>query len=349
MLIISQYGVVVLVAAIISWLAIQAVLYLFPKVGLLDRPHKYGLKRAPIPYYAGLAIFVAFWLTLAIFLPFDARFLGLLLISFLVLLISFWDDYRGVPPLLRLLMQLLVGVAIYLIGFKIESISNPFGGVIDLSWLTLSIGAYPIEVLAMVFVILWMVLIMNTINWIDGLNGLPSGVSAIAALIIFLLAIRPGMHAIDQVQVATAAAILFGVMVVFWRYDFFPAKILMGDTGSMFLGLILAVLALMSGGKIATLFLVLGFPILDAIWVIFRRILSGKSPFKGDYGHLHHRLLDAGFSVRKALLIIYAGCLGFGLLAVFLGTREKLWAIIVLFLVVALVGMSVVYQSLLKK
>jgi UDP-GlcNAc:undecaprenyl-phosphate GlcNAc-1-phosphate transferase len=120
----------------------------------------------------------------------------------------------------------------------------------------------------------------------------------------------------------------------------------MGDTGSMFIGLMLGVMSLMAGGKLATMFLVMGLPILDAFWVIMRRILSGKSPLKGDLKHFHHRLLDLGWGQRKIMLLIYLVSLGFGVSAVFLGTREKMWALILLVLLMAIVGLFVVYKSI---
>jgi UDP-GlcNAc:undecaprenyl-phosphate GlcNAc-1-phosphate transferase len=119
----------------------------------------------------------------------------------------------------------------------------------------------------------------------------------------------------------------------------------MGDTGSMFLGFILATLAIFSGGKIATAFLVMGFPILDAGWVILRRIVQGKSPMKGDLKHLHHRLLEIGMSDRKALLLIYTVCAGFGGIAVFLEGKNKIYAIMAMLVLMLILGSFAVYLA----
>lgn len=167
----------------------------------------------------------------------------------------------------------------------------------------------------------------------------------IAALSLFLLSIRPEIHYDigSQIPVATMSIILFASALAFWFFDFYPAKILMGDTGSMFLGFVLATLAIFSGGKVATAILVMGFPLLDAIWVILRRIVSGKSPMKGDLKHLHHRFLQIGLSQRKALILIYLLCASFGGIAVFLEGIQKLYAIIVMGVLMIVMGSIAVY------
>jgi UDP-GlcNAc:undecaprenyl-phosphate GlcNAc-1-phosphate transferase len=311
----------------------------------MDRPHKYGLKRDPIPYYGGAAIVVAFLVGALALLPWDFKLLAFLGIGVVVAVISFVDDRRGLSPILRLLMQIFAGIGLFAAGIFVSAIPNPVGPEIALYsnvW-----GG--IAIFSLVVTVLWVVLIMNTMNWVDGLNGLPSGVSTIALLTIFFLSIKPGIHAIDQSTVAVMALLLAMIVVVFWLHDFYPAKILMGDTGSMFLGFMLAGLSIYSGGKLATAFLVLGLPILDAIWVILRRILSKKSPFKGDLEHFHHRLLNAGLTVRQALTVIYIVSVIFGILALILGSGQKIWAIIGLMAVMATIGFSVVILEVEKK
>ncbi|MCC6643476.1 undecaprenyl/decaprenyl-phosphate alpha-N-acetylglucosaminyl 1-phosphate transferase [Candidatus Peregrinibacteria bacterium] len=340
-----NYLVIAVVALLVSILMIRGALWLFPKWGLMDRPHKYGLKRAPIPYYGGIAIVAAFIFTVLIFLKLDFKLAIFLLIALGVAMISFIDDRRGLSPYLRLLMQLAAGVALFFGGIFVTAIPNPIGPEIALgNWM---LGGVAIG--SLLATVLWVVLIMNTMNWVDGLNGLPSGISTIAALVMFALAVKPGIHAVDQSTVAVMALILGIVALVFCFHDFYPAKILMGDTGSMFLGFVLAGLAIYSGGKLATAILVLGFPILDAFWVILRRIFSGNSPFKGDLMHFHHRLQYAGFTVRQALLIIYLACLIFGVLAIFLDTGQKLWALLGLMATMAIFGFIVVILEVEKK
>lgn len=340
-----NYLLIAAFGLLLGFVFVRLALWLFPKWGLMDRPHKYGLKRDPIPYYGGAAIVVAFLVGALALLPWDFKLLAFLGIGVVVAVISFVDDRRGLSPILRLSMQIFAGIGLFAAGIFVSAIPNPVGPEIALSsnvW-----GG--IAIFSLVVTVLWVVLIMNTMNWVDGLNGLPSGVSTIALLTIFFLSIKPGIHAIDQSTVAVMALLLAMIVVVFWLHDFYPAKILMGDTGSMFLGFMLAGLSIYSGGKLATAFLVLGLPILDAIWVILRRILSKKSPFKGDLEHFHHRLLNAGLTVRQALTVIYIVSVIFGILALILGSGQKIWAIIGLMAVMATIGFSVVILEVEKK
>ncbi len=285
-----------------------------------------------------------FFISVLLFVKIDIHVLGLLLGALMIACVSFADDLFGLSPVLRLFAQILAAGVLVASGIGIRSISNPFGApfILDKQAISLAIDTaiVSISLLGALFTILWVVTIVNTMNFLDGLNGLPSGVSAIAALSIFFLSIRPDIHfdISSQVPVATLSIILFAIAFAFMFFDFYPAKILMGDTGSMFLGFLLATLAIFSGGKITTAFLILGFPILDAVWVILRRIVSGKSPFRGDLHHLHHRLIEIGLSERKAVLFIYAVCALFGGIAIFLGPLQKVYAIAVLVILMFIVG-----------
>lgn len=335
------YFWVAITGLVLSAIFLRMAFHFFPKWGLMDRPQKYGLKRAPIPYYGGLVIVISFLIGCAVWLRFDFKLLSFLLLATMVAMVSFFDDLRGIKPVYRLLMQVVVAVLLFLSGTFVTALPNPIGPEINL----MSVQLGGLAVVSLLITVLWVVLIMNTLNWVDGLNGLSSGISGIAALIIFVLSILPGMHTVEQVPVAVMALLLFSVLAVFWIFDFYPAKILMGDTGTMFIGFILAGLAIFSGGKLGTAVLVLGFPILDAFWVIVRRLLDGKSPFKGDLQHFHHRLLYAGLAERQALIIIYLASFIFGLLALILGSGQKIWAIIGMISVMAVIGFSVVIME----
>lgn len=322
-----------LITLVLTFLAIK----FFPKLGLLDKPEKYGLKRKPIPYFGGLIIFSTFIICSLIFLDFDKHLWGLILGAGLMVSVSFLDDKYGLSPYLRIVVHILAASILIFSGTQIKSISSPFGGgFIDLK---------NFQVIVAIFTLFWVVGMSNTMNWLDGLNGLPSGVSFIGFLVIFLLSIRPG-HTIDQSYVATLSIVMAMASLAFLMFDFYPAKILMGDTGSMFLGFMLASLAIFSGGKIATAFLVMGFPILDAVWVFFRRIFEKKSPVKGDLKHFHHRLLYAGFSHKKALLINYILCGIFGAAALLLESSvEKMFAIFVLIIIMVCAGAFIVNRG----
>jgi len=347
-----NYLIPAVFAFLVTVVLVKMALKFFPKWGLMDRPHKYGLKRDPIPYYGGLVIFLGFLVSVLIFVRLDMPLLFMLSGASLIVLVSFLDDMYGLSPWLRLFIQVLAGLILVFGGIGIKSLSNPLGTVIHLDYIVISVNAlYTISVLSALFTVLWVVSVVNTMNFLDGLNGLPSGVAAISSFSLFLLSIRPGIHfdASSQMPVALMSVILFGVCFAFWMHDFYPAKILMGDTGSMFLGFILATLAIFSGGKVATAFLVMGFPILDAGWVIVRRILQGKAPWQGDLQHLHHRLIDAGLSERKALLLIYLTCIIFGGIAVLLEGIQKIYAAGVLVVLMIIMGFIVVSIQKKKK
>jgi len=262
------------------------------------------------------------------------------------------DDVRGLSPWTKLLWQFgAAGIALAG-GIGITSFTNPFGGVIDLTYgrfaLDLFGFSFHVAPIANVLSLIWMVGLANTINFLDGLDGLACGVSGIAALIIFLLSI--GAKA-DQSAVALLAIILAGAAFGFLPFNFYPAKIFMGDSGSLFLGLTLAMLAIYSGAKLATAALVLGFPILDAAWVIVRRLAKGKSPFRGDRQHFHHLLLGAGLSQRQAVLVFYVISIAFGLSALAIGSFGKLVALIVLFglMIVSITTLLLIKRVKLRK
>ncbi len=346
-----QYIPPAIFSFVLTLILVLLALKFFPKWGLMDRPKKYGLKRKPIPYYGGLIFIIVFFVSTLIFVKIDARVFGVLLGGFMIATVSFLDDLKGLNPWIRLAIQFLGALSVVISGIGIASISNPLGDpiVLDQLKLTIPIGdtALTITLLADLFTIFWIVLIVNTMNFLDGLNGLVSGVSFIAVATLFVLSIGE-YNIVDQSTVATLAVIVATMTFVFWIFDFHPAKILMGDTGSMFLGFLIAVFAIFAGGKIATAFLVLGFPILDAFWVITRRIVQGRSPMQGDLKHLHHRLVEVGLTERKALLLIYLLCAFFGGSAIFLGTTQKLYLIIMMGLIMVIMASIIVFYGLKK-
>lgn len=321
----------------------------FPKIGLLDRPWKYGLERPRIPYYGGIVLYITFIVVVMTFLPFDRHVAGVLIGGTMIFVVSFLDDLLDVNPFIRLIVQVVAAMVLVFSGIGILSITNPFGGspfILDAHKISFSLFGqiFNFGLLSAIFTIIWVVLIVNTMNFLDGVPGMVSGTSFVSGVALFLLSVKPG-NLVDQNAVIIMSGILFAMALGFLFFDFYPAKILMGDTGSMFLGFILATLAIYSGGKIATAFLVLGFPILDAIWVIFRRVIKGKSPFKGDYHHFHHRLIEIGLSERQAMSVIYLISAVFGGIAVFIGSTQKLVAVGIMILLMILIGGGVTFLS----
>ena len=317
------------------------VLKFFPRWGLMDKPEKYGISsRPPIPYPGGVAIFFAAVISILIYLDLNQMVLSVLLGATLLAATCFWDDRAGLSPYLRLCVQVAAAGLLVLGGIGVSSITNPLGGVIVLDSINIPISfaglTWTFTVFADILTVIWVVAMVNAFNWVDGVPGMASSLSVVASGVLLVLSTRAGMHSVDQTLAITLSAIIFGASTAFLIFDFPRPRMLMGDTGSMFLGFLLAVTAIISGGKIATTMLVLGFPILDFAWVILRRILKGQSPFHGDLWHFHHRLLKAGYSERMTVVIFASISLIFGLTALLLHTEGKAIAFFVLLAVMIL-------------
>lgn len=286
----------------------------FPKLKLLDRPHEYGLSRAPIPYSGGIIFFIVFLAAAFLFVDITKPIAGVILAALLITVVSFFDDRVKLSPWLRLSAQILAGIIVIFAGVKIQIINNPFGAPFLLDSIQFEILGQKIWLFSALAIMAWLVLMMNVMNWLDGIPGLASGISTIAQIALFILSIQQ-FHIVDQSAVVTISSVLAASTLAFLLFDFPPPKILMGDAGSMFLGFMLGVLSILAGGKLATALLIMGFPVLDAFWVILRRVLRGESPLRGDYSHFHHRLLRVGLSEKKALALNYTFCIAFAAIA----------------------------------
>jgi UDP-GlcNAc:undecaprenyl-phosphate GlcNAc-1-phosphate transferase len=282
------------------------------RFGFVDMPGEpKHVHKVPVPRLGGVALFFPFLAAvgLSLLLPVERqdslelqRLAGLILGSAMVFGLGVYDDKKELRPLPQFIVQFLAaGVAIYS-GIIIVEIANPFGGMIVLS-----------TPVAVAFTLFWLMGMMNTVNWLDGLDGLAGGVTVIASVLLFAHSYRLGQYSIALLPLALA-----GCVLGFLPFNFYPAKIFMGTSGALFLGFSLGSLAIIGGAKMATALLVLGIPILDVAWQIINRLRLGRSPFLADRGHLHHRLLDSGFSQRRVVLVFYALCAAFGTLALIL-------------------------------
>ncbi len=285
---------------------------------------KEGGKNAP--RFGGVAIILSF--LLAIFLDgslvFDSLKWGIVASSLLILFFGVYDDLRNLSWKKQLLGQAVVALVMIFAGLAVDYIANPFGGrEFRLDLYKFSIFGFQFSVLSSLFVLFWTVGFMNVMNWLDGLDGLAAGVGFIGAIVLFLLSVS---ELVNQPPLGIISASLAGAILGFLLFNFHPAKVFMGTSGSMFLGFALAVIAVFSGGKIATAFLVMGFPILDAVWVVVQRVRSGHSPFKGDRRHLHYKLLERGWSQKKVVLTIYLICATFGVSALVFQSMGKILA-----------------------
>lgn len=336
----SLYVAPFVIAALISGGLTYSVIRVAKKFGWADFPSPRKVHTSPVPRLGGVAVVLAFlFLTIGynlisprldfglhhIFMI-DKKLFGALLGVVILLVIGIIDDIKGMKPWQKLIGHFLAAGAVVIFGIGISYIRLPGGLHLELSSLVYPIHlfnqTYHFVVWGDLLTIFWIVLMINTMNFLDGLDGLATGVSVIASVAIFFLSLSLG-----QPAAALLAIIFAGSVFGFLPWNFNPAKIFMGDSGSMFLGFMLGVLAVISGGKLATAFLVLGIPLLDVIWVVLRRIFHGRSPFLADKMHLHHRLLAIGFSQRQTVLILYVVAAAFGVVAVISGTEAKIQAL----------------------
>jgi UDP-GlcNAc:undecaprenyl-phosphate/decaprenyl-phosphate GlcNAc-1-phosphate transferase len=306
----------------------------------------------PTPLWGGVSIYLGFVGVLLISAPHDHYVWSLLAGATILLLVGMWDDRFGMRPLTKLGWQILAAMLLTINGVGIDFITSPFGGIIHLDQpaipVTVAHVTHHFRPLSDLFTLFWVVGMVNTVNFLDGLDGLSAGVSGIGALIIAALSITT---AVAQPQTAILSLGLAGAAFGFLPHNFNPAKIFMGDSGSMVLGYTLGVLAILSGSKVATAALVLGFPILDVAWAIMRRGARGVSPFQADRKHLHHRLLEVGLSQRKAVLLLYAFSAVFGILALSANSANKLMLMIVLLIVMVslLLGLSLLVRRQVRR
>jgi UDP-GlcNAc:undecaprenyl-phosphate GlcNAc-1-phosphate transferase len=319
-----KYLVLFLFASGISLLLTPRVKSIAKKMGALDLPGERKVHSQPIPRLGGLSIFIAFYLVLFVtsqisffFFPIhflkEIKFGWLLVASAVVLGMGAVDDFRRVPPSIKFFFQIIAGSIVAFTIYKVEVISSPFG--------TLKLGIWSIPV-----TVFWVVAITNAINLLDGLDGLAAGTSFIACMAIF------GVSLLQQnIGITLISIILAGSILGFLRYNFHPASIFLGDSGAYFLGFVLSVLSLQGSLKGTTTIAVLipvialGLPIMDTALSMFRRLLKslhimeldqeknvikffyldGWSIFKADRGHIHHRLIQIGFTQKKAVLFLY--------------------------------------------
>lgn len=267
---------------------------------------------------------------------------GMIASSVIILAFGIYDDIAKLSWRRQFLMQVSVVATMILAGLSVDYIANPFGGrEFRLDQIQLSIINYEISVFGSLFVLFWIIGSMNVMNWLDGLDGLAGGVGFIGAITLFLISIS---DIVNQPPLGIMLAALAGSIGGFLIFNMYPARIIMGTSGSYFLGFMLSVLAIFSGGKIATALLIMGFPIIDAMWVMAGRIRAKNSPFKGDATHLHYRLLERGWSQRKIVCFVCAICFIFAVAAILFQNAGKVMSLFLLLIIVN----YIMYQYVIK-
>ncbi len=329
------------VAGLISFFATPMVKTLAYKVGAIDVP-KDGrrMHKTPIPRLGGLAIFIAFLFTVVIFADIDRQMQGILLGAIMIVVLGVMDDIMTLRALPKFLVQIAAAGVVVYHGCTIQFITNP-NVFSDVAYLNLGWLSVPVT-------IIWIVAITNAVNFIDGLDGLAVGVSAISTASLLVIALM-----VAEMNVSIILAALLGSCIGFIPYNKNPAKIFMGDTGATFLGFILACLSIQGLFKLyaiisfAVPFLILGIPIFDICFAFLRRIAKGQNPMVADRGHVHHRLIDMGFNQKQAVAISYMLTAILGLAAVLLTSSGELKALILIgaIIIVGAIGLRIIFKK----
>jgi len=300
------------------------------------RKHPAHTHKGIIPRGGGIPIFFSFLIACLIFLSINKIILGIIISSFLLLVIGVLDDYFDVSAYFRFFANLLISAIVVGFGLGIPYISNPFGGVIRLDQWKLNLdffGHHQILILADILAIIWLTWLTNMVNWSKGVDGQLPGFVAITAFFLGVLSQRFTAHDISVKSTTTLAFIIAGAYLGFLPWNFYPQKIMPGYGGGALAGFWLGILSILSFGKLGTAILILSIPMIDGIYTILRRIYRKKSPFRADWGHFHHRLLEIGWGKRRIAIFYWLVSFILGIASLFLKGLEKLTAFLSFFIV----------------
>ena len=335
-------------ATLVFALVFALVFFWFRRAGLLDRPDKYGLKRWPVPFAVGCGLYLGFLINCLLFVSITPKLAIILALGGFLVLYTFLDDLVTIehpfgvriPPWLRLFFQISIGIIIGLTSIKIAYISWLLDGIIPLTIGEFSIGGMVIYPIALLVSVIWYVLLLNVINWSDEVPGVSTGISLITFLALLALSIK--LFLIDQTVTSQAnsqfvlvllALLIPGILIYFFLS--LKPRIWGADSGTMFLWFMIATLAIISGGKIATVATVLGVYFIDFFYVIVARMMNGKNPMKWDrIHHLHFRLIALGMrrsAIRQIVLTLTAF---FAVAAIFLDKVGKIFFLLFITLLI---------------
>lgn len=333
------------VAFLVSFAATPMVMSLAHKVNAIDVPKdKRRVHKKPTPLIGGLAIFYGFIVSVLCFAELDRETVGILIGCTIIVTVGIIDDITDMKAIVKLLCQIIAALIVVYSGVRIEQFANPFARFIGgPPYICMN---YWVSVVVTVF---WITGICNAVNLIDGLDGLAVGVSSIASICMLVMTLLS-----QNMNIAIITAAVAGAGFGFLPYNFNPAKIFMGDTGALFLGFILACISVQGFLKLSAIIsfavpiIVLGLPIFDTLFAITRRVLTGRSPMSPDRGHLHHRLLDMGFSQKQTVAILYTLTAVLCLTAVVISTRGYKRGIFLIISVMLIILASLKFMSELK-
>ena len=346
----GDVAIAFLLAFIVSFMATPYTMKIAHKVGAVDIPKdERRMHKKIIPRFGGPAVILGFLISviyLIIVMSMEntinllgpenhgMKLLGMLLGILTISTVCIIDDIKSIRPIYKLLGQLLAAIIVVAFGIRIGDVDLPFFHTNELG-----------EMFSIILTVAWIVGITNAINLIDGLDGLSSGISVISSISLLVIFVLNGSPLISVILITALA----GALVGFLPFNFAPAKTFIGDTGSNFLGFSLSIISILGVAKTYTIavivlpLIVLGIPILDTIWAIFRRLRKGKSIkaiFKADKRHLHHRIVARGFSQKQAVIILYGMSATFGIFAVIL-LDSGIWkALSFLLMVIVAIGLG---------
>ncbi len=312
----------IIISTLIAFLATPLAISFAWKFGLIDDPsknkHPKVIHKKPTPRGGSLAIYTSILISCLIFLPLDIHLFAILVSATIILITGLLDDKYNLSPYLRLVIQFIAALIPVATGIGITFITNPTGGIINLS-----------PIIANGLAIFWIVFLMNGLNFgAKGVDGQLSGVVVIASATIAILSLRSGNNLLEW-PVIILAVIVTGSFLGFLPWHIHPQKIMPSWGGSNIAGFFLGILSILSIAKVGTLLVVLAIPLVDTGYVIVRRVISGKSPFWGDRGHLHHRLLDNGNLTIPQVALFYWSVTAFlGIISLSLNTTSKFYTII---------------------
>lgn len=305
------------------------------------RKHPAHTHRGIVPRAGGVAIYLGLLISSLIFLRSFPLIVGILIASGLLVILGVLDDYYDLSPYSRFIGNILISSLVVGFGLRIPYISNPFGGIIHLDTMKASFSLFGLHVgitAGDILAVLWLTWTTNMINWSKGVDGQLPGFVGIAALFLGFLALQFTALDITTTTVATFSFIVAGAFFGFLPFNFYPQRIMPGYGGGGVAGFLLGVLAILSFGKLGTALLILSVPMMDAIYTILRRLRNKKSPFRADWGHFHHRLLEIGWGRRRIAVFYWVVTCILGIASLFLKGIEKAVAFVaVAFVLIAFI------------
>lgn len=331
----------------------SGVISLAIKFNLVDNPkirsHPAHTHKNIVPRAGGLSIFLGIFFPLIFLIPIPKAVIGIFLGSIILILVGLWDDRRDRSPYVRFATNCLAAAVAIGFGVGIPYITNPFGGLIHLDLWRASFdfwGQHSILILADLFALVWIVWTTNIVGWSGGVDGQLPGIVTIAALVIGILSLRFASTDPTQLYVTYLSFATAGAFLGFLPWNFYPQKIMPGYGGKTLAGFMLAVLSILSFSKLGAALLVLAIPMIDAAFILIKRISSGRSPMKATSGHLHHHFLRLGWGRRRIALFYWSISAVTGIIALLTNSRQKFFA--VLFILVA-VFMFIYWINFLRK